>query len=633
MQGVYIMDMELTFPKGAYVFLWGGLIKNAGGMTRAMLKRAELLLSEGIEVKILLCARGMEQLDGVLHYNENGFPLIKESNFITMEQYLGSACSDDTQKHPNEYGINFKEQLYAEENGDKIYFKNGEEWLRELKTEISRKKLVKVLSGQEQKKVDIVYWDDILTRIVEYRENENTKVTRFFSRTGFCFLRITEEKASGEYRIKKVILFDENKKQVRTFKTLNELSQLFFCDYLRTVKDYDIFAFQDPFLDFDPGFAEMYNPGKHIYRIGINHGCGFGEERHWYNRLNPRIRDMIEEKVSPDVEAFICLTKEAADDFRKRLGNRNIIYQVPNTVFWPEALAPFEKRDKYRVVFIGRFAKEKQISHILKAWKVVEKYVPEAHLHLYGRGGLEQEFVRQIGEEGLTNIKMEGFTNFVGEEYQKAGLSLLCSDFEGMPLSLLESLANGCPVVAYSFKYGPRDIIVSGKNGYLCEKNNIKQVADSIIKYFQLEDAQRKAMTDCARASVEIYKESNYKKNWVTMLNEVVRRYPCNLRINKCEMNVITYAVDVIHSKVTYNCRLELGGGIPQAAYGQERIYIKRYAADMHYFTEEDVSSIADYEKCIFDITFAIKPDETVGLCILWNNSFFEKKINLKKIT
>lgn len=631
MQGVYIMDTELTFPKGAYVFLWGGLIKNAGGMTRAMLKRAELLLSEGIEVKILLCARGMEQLDGVLHYNENGFPLIKESNFITMEQYLGSACSDDTQKHPNEYGINFKEQLYAEENGDKIYFKNGEEWLRELKTEISRKKLVKVLSGQEQKKVDIVYWDDILTRIVEYRENENTKVTRFFSKTGFCFLRITEEKASDEYRIKKVILFDENKKQVRTFKTLNELSQLFFCDYLRTVKDYDIFAFQDPFLDFDPGFAEMYNPGKHIYRIGINHGCGFGEERHWYNRLNPRIRDMIEEKVSPDVEAFICLTKEAADDFRKRLGNRNIIYQVPNTVFWPEALAPFEKRDKYRVVFIGRFAKEKQISHILKAWKVVEKYVPEAHLHLYGRGGLEQEFVRQIGEEGLTNIKMEGFTNSVGEEYQKAGLSLLCSDFEGMPLSLLESLANGCPVVAYSFKYGPRDIIVSGKNGYLCEKNNIKQVADSIIKYFQLEDAQRKAMTDCARASVEIYKESNYKKNWVTMLNEVVRRYPCNLRINKCEMNVITYAVDVIHSKVTYNCRLELGGGIPQAAYGQERIYIKRYAADMHYFTEEDVSSIADYEKCIFDITFAIKPDETVGLCILWNNSFFEKKINLKK--
>lgn len=631
MQGVYIMDTELTFPKGAYVFLWGGLIKNAGGMTRAMLKRAELLLSEGIEVKILLCARGMEQLDGVLHYNENGFPLIKESNFITMEQYLGSACSDDTQKHPNEYGINFKEQLYAEENGDKIYFKNGEEWLRELKTEISRKKLVKVLSGQEQKKVDIVYWDDILTRIVEYRENENTKVTRFFSRTGFCFLRITEEKALDEYRIKKVILFDENKKQVRTFKTLNELSQLFFCDYLRTVKDYDIFAFQDPFLDFDPGFAEMYNPGKHIYRIGINHGCGFGEERHWYNRLNPRIRDMIEEKVSPDVEAFICLTKEAADDFRKRLGNRNIIYQVPNTVFWPEALAPFEKRDKYRVVFIGRFAKEKQISHILKAWKVVEKYVPEAHLHLYGRGGLEQEFARQISEEGLTNIKMEGFTNSVGEEYQKAGLSLLCSDFEGMPLSLLESLANGCPVVAYSFKYGPRDVIVSGKNGYLCEKNNIKQVADSIIKYFQLEDAQRKAMTDCARASVEIYKESNYKKNWVTMLNEVVRRYPCNLRINKCEMNVITYAVDVIHSKVTYNCRLELGGGIPQAAYGQERIYIKRYAADMHYFTEEDVSSIADYEKCIFDITFAIKSDETVGLCILWNNSFFEKKINLKK--
>ena len=88
------MDGAMGFPNGTYIFLWGGIVKNAGGMTRAMLKRAELMISEDIDIRILLCARGMEQLDGVEHYNENGFPLIRENNFIAMETYFGEICSD-----------------------------------------------------------------------------------------------------------------------------------------------------------------------------------------------------------------------------------------------------------------------------------------------------------------------------------------------------------------------------------------------------------------------------------------------------------------------------------------------------------------------------------------------------------
>jgi len=626
------MDTKITFPKGTYVFLWGGLVKNAGGMTRAMLKRAELMISEGINLKILLCARGMEQLDAVAHYNKNGFSLIKESNFIVMENYLGAICSDSVQIHNLDFDIDFSKYLYKEEDGKRIYYKNGVPYCKEYKTEIARKRLVTILDAVGQKAMDLIYWDNVLTRLVEYRENNNIKITRFFSNTRFCFLRITESKIQNGYKVEKIILFNENKRQIKEFCTLNELSQLFFIDYVNAIKDNEIFVFHDPFLDFDPGFGKMYNADKHIYRIGINHGCGFGDERQWHNTVNPRIRDMIEQKISPDIEAFICLTRQAVNDFQMRLGKRNVIYQVPNTVFVPETLVPFENRDRYRVIFVGRFAKEKQIDHILKAWKIVEKFVPEAHLHLYGRGELEQEISEQIRNEKLERVTIEGFSNSVGSEYQKAELSVVCSDFEGFSLSLHESLANGCPVVTYDFKYGPRDTIVNGKNGYICEKNNFMELANCIMKYLRSDEATRKEMSNNARTSVTVYKEDNYKKNWVTMLNEVVNRYPSNLRINKCEVNVISYSVDVINSKITYNCRLKMDGVIPQVAYGNEKIYMRLYTDEMDDFSEMDVTSKADYEKQIFEITFSIGLNEKIGLCILWNNSFYEKIITEKVI-
>lgn len=622
------MDEKMTFPKGTYIFLWGGLVKNAGGMTRAMLKRAELMISESINVKILLCARGMEQLDGVAHYNENGFSLIKESNFIVMENYLGTICSDSAQIHDLEFDENFNEYLYKEEGEDRIYYKNGVPYCKEYKTETSRKRLVTILDAEEHKKMDLIYWDNVLTRIVEYRENSDLKVTRFFSKTKFCFLRIVESKIQKGYKVERIILLNENSRKIKEFNTLNELSQLFFADYVNAIDDSEIFIFHDPFLDFDPGFTKMYNFEKHIYRIGINHGCGFGDERQWYSKVNPRIRDMIESKISPDVEAFICLTCQAVSDFQMRLGKRNIIYQIPNTVFVPETIEPFENRDRYKVIFVGRLAKEKQVDHILKAWKIVEKLVPKAHLHLYGKGELEQEISEQIIIEELERVTIEGFSNSVDREYQKASLSIICSDFEGFSLALHESLANGCPVVSYDFKYGPRDTIINDKNGYICEKNNYEELADCIMKYLRLDEVTRKEMSDNARTSVAIYKENNYKRNWIAMLNEVVNRYPGNLRIYKCEMNVISYSVDVINSKITYNCRLKLYGDIPQIAYGKEKIYIRLYTDELHDFSEMDVNSRADYEKQIFEITFSVGLHEKIALCILWNNSFYEKLIS-----
>ena len=41
---------------------------------------------------------------------------------------------------------------------------------------------------------------------------------------------------------------------------------------------------------------------------------------------------------------------------------------------------------------------------------------------------------------------------------------------EGFSLALLESLAHGVPTISYNIKYGPKEMINNGENGYLIEK-------------------------------------------------------------------------------------------------------------------------------------------------------------------
>nr|WP_263849923.1 glycosyltransferase [Lentilactobacillus parafarraginis] len=52
---------------------------------------------------------------------------------------------------------------------------------------------------------------------------------------------------------------------------------------------------------------------------------------------------------------------------------------------------------------------------------------------------------------------------------------------EGLPLTLVEAQAHGLPIVASDIKYGPRDVVTDGKDGFLVESRNVDQLADRII--------------------------------------------------------------------------------------------------------------------------------------------------------
>lgn len=191
-------------------------------------------------------------------------------------------------------------------------------------------------------------------------------------------------------------------------------------------------------------------------------------------------KDVVENISEPD--ATIVFTKAQKEDILQRFGNGNI-QVIPHSYHRVEQTAPFEQRNPMKVVYLARYAPEKNHDLALDAFKLVVASVPKAQLHLYGFGEKKAEIIEKIKTLGLEkNVFVNDFVHDIASLYQEAGLSILTSSVEGFCMSVMESLFYACPVVAFDIKYGPAEMIQQGVNGYLVKNKDTAQFAKQIIQ-------------------------------------------------------------------------------------------------------------------------------------------------------
>ncbi|MBE9911141.1 glycosyltransferase family 4 protein [Enterococcus mundtii] len=88
-----------------------------------------------------------------------------------------------------------------------------------------------------------------------------------------------------------------------------------------------------------------------------------------------------------------------------------------------------------------------------------------------GIGPLKNDLIRQINEAGLSKkIELLGYRNDVIEIMKISDLFVFPSKREGLPVSVMEAMANGVPVMASNIR-GNMDLITQGENGILFTDN------------------------------------------------------------------------------------------------------------------------------------------------------------------
>ncbi|WP_455644761.1 glycosyltransferase family 4 protein [Methanosphaera sp.] len=176
-----------------------------------------------------------------------------------------------------------------------------------------------------------------------------------------------------------------------------------------------------------------------------------------------------------------------------------------------------DKKDKNRVLFVGRLVPHKHANHLLKIINNLKEKIPDIHLVIVGKGIEKDNLLQYISENNLEDY-VEFMQDLSNEEliYQMklANILALPSTREGFGMVLSEANACHTPTVAYA-SGGVVEVVDNGKTGYLVEPEDIDTFQEKIEYILNNEDVE-KTLGLQGRANVE------EKFNWDKIVSEYI---------------------------------------------------------------------------------------------------------------
>ena len=92
---------------------------------------------------------------------------------------------------------------------------------------------------------------------------------------------------------------------------------------------------------------------------------------------------------------------------------------------------------------------------------------------------------------------------------------------EGFGITLLEAMARKIPCVAYEVKYGPKELIDNGENGYLLPAFSIYEMAKTISNLIH-DVEKRKQLSDKAYLTYLSYSKETIVEKWNSLFRLVL---------------------------------------------------------------------------------------------------------------
>lgn len=155
----------------------------------------------------------------------------------------------------------------------------------------------------------------------------------------------------------------------------------------------------------------------------------------------------------------------------------------------------------------------KDIPNLLSAFKIVKEKTNNTKLCIVGDGKLKEELIDLSKKLNISDdVFFMGYQKDVGKYLSLFDVYVMSSKKEGLGTSIIDALALGKPIIATNAG-GIPELINSGVNGLLVEKQNPTELADAMIKFYENENL-RENYSHMAKISAENYSvEKTIEKN------------------------------------------------------------------------------------------------------------------------
>ncbi|HZY64224.1 MAG TPA: glycosyltransferase [Edaphobacter sp.] len=239
------------------------------------------------------------------------------------------------------------------------------------------------------------------------------------------------------------------------------------------------------------------------------------------------------------VDSFIFVSKEAKDTFAMSLPERKtrVIYDAVEVPKVDHQASNAEVRREFGIPMespvvgmVARVSAQKDYFTLATAAVEVLAKHPEAKFFIAGDNSLVdlnrkhyQEVAKRLRELGIEDrFIFTGHRRDVPRLIAAMDICVLCTHREGFPLSILEVMAMGKPVIATSVG-GIPEIVIPEVTGYLHGHGNSKELADAINALIE-NPVKTRALGESARRHVrEHYSREGYVADMTRAYEDVMR--------------------------------------------------------------------------------------------------------------
>ncbi len=214
---------------------------------------------------------------------------------------------------------------------------------------------------------------------------------------------------------------------------------------------------------------------------------------------------------------FAVVSKSTLSEFMERGFDKKNFMIIPNAIEHKQfPMKAVQKNETPTVTYFGRLKKYKSVDHLLQAFAIVKKNIPNAKLEIMGKGDF-MDYLKSLAVKlGIADDTT--FWGFVTEEQKvdllsKSHLVVNTSMKEGWGITNIEANACGTPSVSANVP-GLRDSVKPGLSGQLYEYGDIDNLADIIINILQ----DKHLYQQLSEGSVEWAKSFSWDKSAEMMI-------------------------------------------------------------------------------------------------------------------
>lgn len=246
---------------------------------------------------------------------------------------------------------------------------------------------------------------------------------------------------------------------------------------------------------------------------------------------------LYEKSIIGNVDKVFVVREDTTDYYKKLYPAMKTRFAFLPTWFDKETFFPADPSDKtavkkefcqslnippqYKLVlFAGRLESVKNPSLLIDIFRHINQEAKDTCMIIVGAGACEAKMRKTAEEYGLSDaVRFLGAkgTSDTARIMRTCDILLLASAFEGMPRSILESLASGIPVVTTDVGECRR-VVIDDFSGYVSKQYDAKKLADLALRI--LGNPDKFSASNCVKAVSE-YTAENILKDVYNVFREL----------------------------------------------------------------------------------------------------------------